>query len=217
MAGEWKNYLISWVRRCLANSSQAGRNGSKKRLRAKCKLNEIFMQRFLDVVGYPKLATFVDVLLNWKSHYHLNAFFECISGPLHSLCPCPDSRIEIQDSRTESIVIGIVRYSQLIIVIIANLQIDMKLISAPVERRDVATLSKKTTWLAASPRWATVGQTCFRLFSIQSFAFLPFAFNKCIKMASKNANFMVRIPQMGKKGVKLKDVTVVSPLRSDVL
>lgn len=51
--------------------------------------------------------------------------------------------------------LGIVWYSQLIIVIIANLQIDMKLISAPVERGDEAVLhegegEETTSWSAAS-------------------------------------------------------------------
>lgn len=55
-------------------------------------------------------------------------------------------------SKSESAsALGIVRYSQLIIVIIANLQIDMKLISAPVETRNERT-GEETSWPAASPR-----------------------------------------------------------------
>lgn len=81
-----KNYLIS--RSFWPGQARPGERQQKvQKCRAKCKLNEIFMQRFLDVVREPKLATFgakshanasLDVLLNWKSHYHLDAFFECI-------------------------------------------------------------------------------------------------------------------------------------------
>lgn len=139
------------------------------------------MQRFLDVLQQPKLATFgaksnananatasLDVLLNWKSHYHLDAFFECILSRTRGESP----RLERRDSKSkskleskmelemelemESKALGIVWYSQLIIVIIANLQIDMKLISAPVERGDEAVLQagreETTSWSAASPR-----------------------------------------------------------------
>lgn len=57
------------------------------------------------------------------------------------------------ESKSESAsTLGIVRYSQLIIVIIANLQIDMKLISAPVETRNERTREETTSWPAASPR-----------------------------------------------------------------
>lgn len=178
--GGKKNYLISrsfWPGQSKPDQTRPGewRQQKVQKWRAKCKLNEIFMQRFLDVLQQPKLATFgaksnanasLDVLLNWKSHYHLDAFFECILSRTRGESP----RLERRDSKSkskleskmelelemESKALGIVWYSQLIIVIIANLQIDMKLISAPVERGDEAVLQagreETTSWSAASPR-----------------------------------------------------------------
>lgn len=109
--GERQKQLARWVEKnyLISRSFWPGRPGRARqqkvqKCRAKCKLNEIFMQRFLDVVREPKLATFgaksnanasLDVLLNWKSHYHLDAFFECILSRTRRLASSRKTRLQV--------------------------------------------------------------------------------------------------------------------------